>query len=134
MMDTGFEPSPFTWQASTLSTKPARRTAHHASKLTNKPCPIVKNMYYNKSYLGKTSYSIVSDIGKYAAGGTGCPGSRTDVGRSAVGQHEGLCRVESTAPQEVAHFDAVDHAVAAVPEVEQIEHFLHLCRAPRTAR
>jgi len=25
-------------------------------------------MYYNKSYLGKTSYSIVSDIGKYASG------------------------------------------------------------------
>ena len=48
MMDTGFEPSPFTWQASTLCTKkPARRTAQHSTKLTNKPCPIVKNMYYN---------------------------------------------------------------------------------------
>ena len=66
MMDTGFEPSPFTWQASTLSTKPSRRTAQHATKLTNKACPVVNNMYYNKSYLGKTSYSIVSDNGKYA--------------------------------------------------------------------
>ena len=45
-LDTGFEPSPFTWQASTLSTKPAMRTAQHSTKLTNKPCPIVKNMYY----------------------------------------------------------------------------------------
>jgi len=52
--------------AVTLSTQPASGNAQHATKLTNKPRPIVKNMYYNKSYLGKTSYSIVSDIGKYA--------------------------------------------------------------------
>ena len=55
-MDTGFEPSPFTSQASTLYTKRARRIAQHSMKLTNKPCPIVKNMYYNQwAYsLGRT--------------------------------------------------------------------------------
>jgi len=34
-----------------LSTKPSRRTAEDATKLTNKPRVIVKNMYYNELYL-----------------------------------------------------------------------------------
>ena len=55
MIDTGFEPSPFTWQASTLSTKPTRRTAQHSTKLTNKPCPIVRMcITTNGRSLGRT--------------------------------------------------------------------------------
>ena len=49
-------------------------------------------MYYNKSYLGKTSYSIVSDIGKYACGpgqaGPGRAGPKLAAGRA--GPQNGL--------------------------------------------
>ena len=48
--------------------------------MSNKPCPIVKNMYYNKTYLGKASYSIMLDIGKYACG-PGRAGPKLAAGR-----------------------------------------------------
>jgi len=43
-------------------------------------------MYYNKSYLGKTSYSTVSDIGKYASGVALCLLVRIDDVRNAIQQ------------------------------------------------
>ena len=67
--------------------------------------------------------------------GTRCTSrSPTDVRRSAVGKHKSLSWIKSATSQEVADFDTVDHAVSTVPEVEQIKHVLHFCRAPCTPR
>jgi len=68
-------------------------------------------MYYNKSYLGKTSYSIVSDIGKYASG------------------HQ------SPAPQ--VSIDHVTFAVSVSPAsgaslVNQLGHHWATCQSKRT--
>ena len=68
MTHEGLEPSPFTSQVGTINTEPARRTAERTTKFTNKSYPIVKNMYYNEFYLGNTSYTEASDIGKNGAG------------------------------------------------------------------
>ena len=56
----------------------------------------------------------------------------TDVRSSSVGQYKSLRWVQSTTAQKVADFVAVDHAVSAVPEVEQIENVLHFCFTTKT--
>jgi hypothetical protein len=62
--------------------------------------------------------------------GSSC-GTLTCFLRPAVLQYEFVGRVETDAAHHVAELGAVDHAVATVPEVEQVEYVLDICARNR---
>jgi len=53
--------------------------------------------------------------------------SCTEFLHAAVGEDAGLRWVQSTTSQEVSNFESIDETVTTVPEVEQVEHFFHVC-------
>ena len=53
--------------------------------------------------------------------------TQTELGASSVVEDHLVGRVEANASHDVADLGTVDHAVTAVPEVEQIEHVSHVC-------
>ena len=55
----------------------------------------------------------------------------THLLHSAVRQHDGVGGVEVAAAQEVADLGGVHHSVATIPEVKEIEDFLHICATHR---
>ena len=58
----------------------------------------------------------------------------TELSRSAVVQDHGLCRVESAASEEVANFESVDHTIATIPEVEQVEYLTYVWKKTKKQR
>jgi len=54
----------------------------------------------------------------------------TELFGAAVLEYLFVGRVESDTAHHVADLGAVDQAVSTVPEVEQIEHLLHVCATP----
>ena len=58
---------------------------------------------------------------------TNSEATQTELGASSVVEDHLVGRVEANASHDVADLGTVDHAVTAVPEVEQIEHVSHVC-------
>jgi hypothetical protein len=53
----------------------------------------------------------------------------TEFFRSTVVKNHRLCWVKTAASEEVTELGTVDHTVATIPEVEQVEHLTNVCKS-----